>query len=189
MGNNLQVLKEKIREGDEQALKVLYEISNSKLLQLAISITGSQEYAEDVIQDVFVDLWLKRKKLLTIDNLPGYIYKSTRNKSIQYLRKKNRRIAILREAGVSLYQPATAASPEELLFAKEIGTHIENAVQALPPRCRLIFSKVKVDGLKHREAASQLNLSIKTIENQLNISLKKLHKALKRNRAAYVKVG
>ncbi|MGZ3938745.1 MAG: RNA polymerase sigma-70 factor [Flavisolibacter sp.] len=160
-------------EGDMAAYKKLFLLYHLKLLNFSMSILHSRELAEEVVSDVFIKIWTLRTSLVAIENFHLYIYIITKNLSINMLLKQRR------EQSFSLDEIAVEIEdihfdPEQLLITAETEKEITSAIQALPPRCRLIFKLIKEDGLKHREVAELLNLSQKTVENQVTIALKKI---------------
>ncbi|HXB28732.1 MAG TPA: RNA polymerase sigma-70 factor [Puia sp.] len=160
--------------GDQMALKVLYDRFSNKLFQLAFAIVRSKEMAEEVVEDVFIKVWKKRTQLGKIENFTFYLYVMTKNCSRDYLRKYGNKKSInLDEVALPFYR--VDATPEDLMITEEAINQINKAINELPTKCRLIFKLVKEDGLKYREVAELLHLNIKTVENQVGIALKKIH--------------
>jgi len=158
---------------DALAYKELFMIYHQKLVAFATSIIHSRELAEEVVSDVFVKLWTNRSTLSRVENFHLYVYVITKNLSINCLLKQKREKTFsLDDAMVefrSLYH-----DPQQVLITKEMHKRILLAVGDLPPRCQLIFKLVKEDGLKYKEVAELLELSLKTVENQMTIALKKI---------------
>ncbi|HTB24977.1 MAG TPA: RNA polymerase sigma-70 factor [Puia sp.] len=160
--------------GDQMALKVLYDLFSNKLFQLSFAIVRSKEMAEEVVEDVFIKVWKKRAQLGKIENFTFYLYVMTKNCSRDYLRKYGNKKSInLDEVALPFYR--VDATPEDLMITEEAINQINKAINELPTKCRLIFKLVKEDGLKYREVAELLHLNIKTVENQVGIALKKIH--------------
>jgi RNA polymerase sigma-70 factor (ECF subfamily) len=173
MRDDIPEMQNKIYSGDTQAFKELYDSFSAPLLQLALAIVHSREMAEEIVADVFIAVWKKRKDLLQVSNLKWYLYAATRNIALNYLRKYAHKETLhLDEAYLLAYE----INPEAQLISNEMMRHINMAISELPPQCRHIFKLVKEDGLKYREVAVLLNISIKTVENQVGIALKKLTK-------------
>lgn len=173
MRDDIPELQTRIYNGDTQAFKKLYDSCCASLLQVALAIVHHREMAEEIVADVFIAVWQHQKDLRRITNLKWYLYATTRNIALNYLRKyahKNTRH--LDEVSLPEYE----VNPESQLISNEMMQHINVAINALPTQCRLIFKLVKEDGLKYREVADLLNISIKTVENQVGIALKKLAK-------------
>lgn len=173
MSVEIKTIQHGICLSDSHALNKLYELLGEQLLQFAEQITRSRELAEEVIQDVFMMVWEKRSSLAGIRHLKWYLYACVRNGSMLQLRKSRRREEVIL-AGGELPPHSGGGTPEDLMITAEAMEKINQAIEALPPRCHLIFSLVKMDGFKYREVAALLDLSLKTVENQLTIALKKI---------------
>ncbi|SJZ76055.1 RNA polymerase sigma-70 factor, ECF subfamily [Chitinophaga eiseniae] len=171
MRDDIPELTTRIYNGDTQAFKELYDYCCAPLLQVAMAIVRHREMAEEIVADVFIAVWRHKKDLLRVGNMKWYLYATTRNISLNYLRKyAHKKTRYLDEDCLPEYQ----ISPEAQFISNEMMQHVNAAINALPPQCRLIFKLVKEDGLKYREVADLLNISIKTVENQVGIALKKL---------------
>ena len=165
------------RHDDAMAYKQLFCLYYSSLLQFSYSITRLRESAEEVVSDVFLKIWNSRRSLLKIENFPLYLYISVKNQSINYLEKQHRQRSFsIDEMDAEL--KSIYLDPEQLLITSEMMIKIRQAIDALPTRCRLIFKLIKEDGLRYKEVAELLNVSIKTIENQMTIALKRIDKSI-----------
>ncbi len=165
---------------DEAAYRELFMIFYKPLLRFGHSFVRSHEVAEEIVSDVFIHIWERRQQLEEIDNLKVYLYVSTRNLSLKYLLKHRKQSTITIDE-LSVEPESRQANPEELLLTAEMLSRIEQAIAGLPPRCKLIFNLIKNDGLRYKEIAEILNISVKTIDNQLAIALSKIAKTLNIN--------
>lgn len=160
---------------DQAAYKELFLLLHGRLKQFAYSILKSQEEAEELVSDLFVKVWEKRDHLTTIDSPLLYFYATAKNLAFNRLNKQKRQQNLRPEEWLvqlnSIY-----FDPEQLMMTEEMMRQIRQAVNNLPPRCRLIFKLVKEDGLKYKEVAELLQLSIKTIEAQMAIALRRIGK-------------
>lgn len=162
---------------DESAYKELFLVYYKPLQQFAFSFIKSQELAEEIVSDVFLKIWEKRAELEAIGNLKVYLYVSIKNTALKYLLKQKRQVAIsLDELDIEL--ESFHWTPEELILTAEMMKKIEEAINDLPPRCKIIFKLIKEDQLRYKEVAEILNVSVKTIDSQLAIALKKISKAI-----------
>ena len=145
---------------DEHAFKALFFAFYVQLTRLATAITGAKEPAEEIVADVFTSLWKNRATAADIADIQLYLYVSVKNNCIHYLKK---------------HQKQQWQSFESLeLELKELENKIRTAVAGLPPRARLIFQLAKEDKLPYKHIADLLGISVKTVDNQLAIALKKL---------------
>ena len=163
---------------DANAYKELFLLYHKRLLNFSITITHSKESAEEVVSDVFLKLWMNRSTLTTIENFHLYIYIVTKNLSI------NRTLKEKKEQSFSLDETVVNTKniyfdPEQLLITSEMQKRIWLAIETLPPKCQLIFKLIREDGLKYKEVAELLNLSVKTIENQMTIALKRISESIR----------
>lgn len=173
----LLVIQERIADGDQGALRVLYNYYSDRLLQLAYTIVRSKEMAEEVVEDVFIQVWQKRERMRTVEKFSFYLYMMTRNIGRSHLRKYGAKKHFpLDEVSVPYYH--ITITPEDLLITGETLQRINKAINDLPPQCRLIFKLVKEDGLKYKEVAELLQLTPKTVENQMGIALRKIQAML-----------
>jgi RNA polymerase sigma-70 factor (family 1) len=164
-------------DSDQHAYAQLYLAYMPYLLRFARSIIKNNELAEEVVSDVFIKVWQNRAELGKIDNLKLYLYVSTKNTALNYLSRHFRKDIISLEE-MSLNISMGTYNPEQLLITSEAVKKINLEIQKLPPRCRLIFKLVKEDRLRYNEIARLLNISVKTIDNQMAIALKKISSAI-----------
>lgn len=164
-------IKLKILSGNYAAFKELYLMMYASLKSFANIYTHDQHMAEDVLADVFLKLWDRRDHLQNVQNLRVYLYTAVKNTAINYRNRHTRVIDIVED--ISEFQ-SEASTPENILISAETADSIQKAIHALPPRCRLIFQLAKEEGMRYKEIASVLNISIKTIDSQLAIAIKKI---------------
>ncbi|MBC8601222.1 RNA polymerase sigma-70 factor [Parabacteroides acidifaciens] len=155
----------------------IYVMYYSRMLRFAKEYVVFEEDAENVVQDVFLLLWEKREVLDIRISLVSYLFSLVKNRSLDYLRHKVVAEEYKQELSfklMSLEQLNYTFSSEE-----EIEKVIANAIDKLPERCREIFLKSRIEGMKYREIAEELNISANTVENHIAIALKKLRVELK----------
>jgi RNA polymerase sigma-70 factor (family 1) len=171
-------LQQRIAEYDDAtAYKKLFFLLFLPLKNFAAAIVKSKETAEEVVSDIFVEIWARRKQLLEIEDLRMYIYISVRNASLRRLQQTQKgKMLSLDDLDVEFAStdPDAAAS----LISNELMQKIENAIEQLPPQCKIIYKLAKEDKLKYKEIAQLLTISVKTIDNQLSTALKKIASVL-----------
>lgn len=175
---NIRLLQQAIVCFDDvQAYKQLFLIFQPSLVQFALSIVRSKELSEEIVSDVFIKIWEKRHQLDKVDNLKFYLFTAVKNRAINKLleQKKNTTISI---DDVQINIRSLYYDPEQKLVSEEMINQIQNVIEQLPPRCRLIFKLVKEDELSYKEVAELLHLSVKTIENQISLALKRIGVAI-----------
>lgn len=162
---------------DQQAYKELFTSLYSYLYHFARTLVRAKEPAEEIVSDVFIKVWEKRRELKKIENLKVYLYVTTRNMAFNYL-DKQKRIPTDHLEDIPAEFTSVYFDPEQLMITADMLTLIQKAIDQLPPKCRMIFKLAKEDGLKYREVAEILNVSVKTVENQLAIALHKIGKTV-----------
>ncbi|MCC6287647.1 MAG: RNA polymerase sigma-70 factor [Chitinophagaceae bacterium] len=177
MNNNrpdIELLQQKVALfSDQQSYNELFLHFYASLQQFAYSYVKSRQLSEEVVSDVFIKIWEKRDILHKISNLKLYLFTSTRNTAINYLKKqKGEQHIPAEDYWVELN--SVYFDPEKLMITAEMLTKIQKAIQSLPPRCKMIFKLVKEEELKYREVATLLDLSVKTVENQMTLALKRI---------------
>ncbi|MGZ3900627.1 MAG: RNA polymerase sigma-70 factor [Bacteroidia bacterium] len=145
------------------------------LCDVAFKIIKNKKAAEDIVQDVFLKLWQSKHKLGVMGNHNGYLYRCTINASIDFL-KNNKRVIPFDNSCQNL---CDTSNGEKRMLEKELETCIEKAMSGLPPKCRAIFVLSRHEGMKYREIAGHLQISVKTVENQMGIALSRLREELR----------
>jgi RNA polymerase sigma-70 factor (family 1) len=158
---------------DQQAYKELFLALYPSLFRFISGIVKSKPVAEEIISDVFIKIWEKRQDLELIVNLTVYCYVIAKNLSLNFL-EKQRRTTTLNIEDFSDSLSELYIDPEQLLITSEMADRINLAVDSLPARCKMIFTLIKENGFKYKEVAEIMNISSKTVENQLAIALKKI---------------
>lgn len=142
-------------------------------------IIKSKEAAEDIASDVFVKIWQNRSLLINIDNINNYLYVSAKNIAIRHLAKLRNCETATRLEDIENEKLAMDINPEEIVLNNELINKLEEAVNQLPARCQQIYRLAKQDGLKYKEIATILNISVKTIDAQMAIAVCKITESIK----------
>jgi RNA polymerase sigma-70 factor (ECF subfamily) len=137
----------------------------------------SREVAEELVSDVFFALWERRKMTHEINDFDAYIYKIAKFKALNYLRDNKPEFTALDETPFALFA-STLTTPEDDFISKELIEQVNDAVEQLPPKTKLAFKLVREDGMKYREAADHLGISVKTLEAHLTAAMKTITKIL-----------
>jgi RNA polymerase sigma-70 factor (ECF subfamily) len=163
------------RAGERAAFELLFRAWYARLAGYAASLTGSQDTAEDVVQNLFVALWHKREGLPELEKLPGYLHRATRNRALNQLRQQR---TASRWLTAQDPHPSTPAVAESELVGEETARRVQAALAALAPRSREVFLLSRDQGLTYTAIADTLGISIKTVETLMGRSLKALRAAL-----------
>lgn len=162
---------------DHASYKELFILLHARLKQFAYSILKSPEEAEELVSDIFIHIWEKRNQLTDIESPLLYFYTAAKNRALTRLGKQKKQQSISGEDWL-VQLNSVYFDPEQLMLTEEMMRQIRKAINDLPPRCRLIFKLIKEDGLKYREVAELLQLSVKTIEAQMAIALRRIAKCM-----------
>jgi RNA polymerase sigma-70 factor (ECF subfamily) len=173
----LKVLSAKIASGDQQSFRRLFDQFSSRLTAFANSMLHSRHAATEVADDVLVRIWKNRERLNEIGNLRIYLYAATKNTALNYISRQARQMITepFDNVHVELQQEQ---SPEQQMITQEIFKKIRAAVDDLPPRCKMIFKLVREDGLKYKEVATILHISVNTVDAQMVIAVRKIKEAV-----------
>lgn len=164
--------------GDQEAYKEIYYHYFKKLCHFAEAIVKVRESAEEITEDVFIKIWQQKEKLAGIKNLRVYLYTATKNTALNYLSSKAQASIIEPFDHIDIELSKTTETPEQIMITDEMLGRIRQAVENLPPRCKMIFKLVREDGLRYKEVADILNISVHTIDIQMAIAIKKILLAL-----------
>ncbi len=165
---------ENIQNGDHVSFKKLFDSYYQILLIESLHYLNSIEAAEDVTQQLFVKVWEKRKKIFFQGSILSYLKVSIKNACLNTIEKQNVHNRYQR------YELDFRPIPNsQNLSDPFLADRIANAIESLPDKCKIVFKKNRFEGLKYKEIADEMNISIKTVENQMGKALSQLRKALK----------
>ena len=161
--------------GDERAFDEIFRAWYAPLVRAAEVMVRERALAEEVVQDVMLELWRRRERLDPNGSAQAYLFQATRNRALNHLRhlQVQRRTAV-RLAG----DDARDASAPSRLVAQEIDAALRGALDELTPRCREVFELSRVQGLKYGEIAATLGVSVKAVEAQMGKALRVLRERL-----------
>jgi RNA polymerase sigma-70 factor (ECF subfamily) len=174
--DSLDELFARVVASDYHAFDKIFKSTYKTLCLAANRIVKSHELAEEIVDDVFYNLWKNREKIQISVSFKSYLMASIRNKSLDCLRKmKNEKNTALENASAV---PCKNSIAYESMNYEDLFRQIEAAIQKLPRQCKLIFLMSRDQDLKYKEIAEALNLSIKTVDTQMGRALKYLRKSI-----------
>jgi len=158
---------------DMKAYEELYNLLSPGLHRFASAFVKNRDTAQDIVSDVFIKLWQIRGRLMEIENLKVYLFTLARNFCYNYLTQQLKKVVLsLDEADPDVL--ISFDDPEALCISADAVEKIRAAIRQLPPQCRIIFQLVKEEGMKYKEVADVLHLSVLTVRNQVAIATKKI---------------
>jgi RNA polymerase sigma-70 factor, ECF subfamily len=175
-----------IINGDEAKLKQLYNLHFTELVHYALRIVNDPFVAEEIVQDVFVSLWEKRKSIKIELSIRSYLYASVKNRCINHLKSKYKKISHVSLDIITPDESNTITYND--IENKQLIAILETAINQLPEKCRIVFSLSRNTGLTNLQIAHELNISEKTVENQITIALRKLTMFLEKHWYIFISV-
>lgn len=160
---------------EDDAYRFMYEKYQRILLRFATGYLKVREPAEEIVNDVFYKVWDNKKRIAEISNLRLYLFSSVRNACLTSLAMDKRRKDLVSDFS---FTEVLQDDPESLYISSELHVLIHRTIQDLPPRCRQVYKLIRIEGLKNKEVAVKLNISVNTIDVQLAIAVKRLVTAI-----------
>jgi RNA polymerase sigma-70 factor (ECF subfamily) len=171
-----QITINSLRNGDTESFCLCYDIYFAPLCSYASRIIRNADESEELVQDLFLEIWQNRSRLPENGSLRAYLFTAVRNDCIDHL--KHRKI----EKKYADEYLLSAVSHYENIYSdlidRDIQTQLDSAMNKLPGKCREIFTMSRFSHLSYREIAEKLGISVKTVENQMGNALKTLRKEL-----------
>jgi len=168
-------LQERIRAGDEGAFDSVFRAHYAQLVRMAQSVVREAALAEEIAQEVMLELWRRRESLQVEQTFRAYLIRSTRNRALNHIRHQR---IVAREAASAAVDPRTSPSAEEEVLGVELERAVREAIDGLPQNCREVFQLSREQGLKYAEIAAALEISIKTVEKRMGQALAELRERL-----------
>ena len=159
---------------DKTSFDQIYRQYWSKLYIYAFNVLKEKEICEDIIEEIFIDLWTK-KDYIRISDLNSYLYQSVKYQIFNHFRRSKYKNQLL----LKLDLMSTQYQIDELYEKKELKAQIKRLISRLPKQRRLIFQMSRYDGFSNKEISENLNISLQTVKNQISKSLKFIRRSLK----------
>ncbi len=171
-----QELHTLLKTNETLFMETLFKQYYTLLCRTAVRFTKDTEAAEDLVQEVFCKIWQNREVLEISTSYKAYLVRSVTNQALNYIEKQKR--LVLSEDTSPFESTLSANTTMELLAGTEMEGRIQQALNELPPQCRLIFEMSRFEELTYKEIAETLDLSPKTVENQMGKALRILREHL-----------
>jgi len=164
-----QELMELLTQDDREAFDQIYNRYWKKLFMYAGKVVRDEDEAQDIVQEVFVSLWQRRKALININSLSSYLHGAIRFKGLGYIRSNSYKHNYI--SSLQVFFEEGSDTLNEQMEMKELDALIHKEIGKLPPKMREIFILSRVEQLSHKEIAEKLNISDLTVKKQINRSL------------------
>lgn len=178
-----QILFSKLQQGDAGAFEWLYKKYHPKVYAFCKGILRDKDKAKDLAQECFVALWEYRTRISAPEAVVAYLFRTMKNLCAKQLRRdalhdnfSNLEMMALAELELSYYTPERNILDD--IYFEELNARYMEALDKLPKQCQTIFRMNRNEGLRSEEIAGILNLSVRTVENQLYRGLKQIKKRL-----------
>jgi RNA polymerase sigma-70 factor (ECF subfamily) len=162
----------RVAEGDEKAFGIIFHHYRRKIYSYAYHLSGSTAHADELVQEVFLKVWLHRDKVTHVLRFDNWLFTIARNQAFDMLKALAKESAQRRQMAASFYPDHMVA--EDQLLTRENEQQLQQALNRLSPRQKLIFNLSREQGLKHEEIASRLHISRNTVKTHLVQALKAL---------------
>lgn len=159
-------------------IEYLFKEHYKKLHRIAQKVVNDPVIAEDIVQEVFIHIWNNRESLQINSTIEGYLMKSVVNRSINHL-EKNKKMVKTSLSDQTELKEAMSNSKQEHFDYELFQEMVYRSLDKLPPKCKVIFMLSRFEDMKYKEIAEHLDISIKTVENQMGIAIAKLNSELK----------
>lgn len=164
-----------LREDDEKGMKLIFDQFYKYMVVTACNILGDDHKARDIAQDVLFEFWKKRDRFEVNTSLKSYLRRAVVNRSISEIRSRKK--VELGEIAPDGPKTVLESSIQKSLEAEDLQLIINKAIDSLPPACRRVFALSRFEDMSHKEIAAKLEISVKTIENQITKALKVIRAA------------
>lgn len=171
-------MAERIRQGDREAFKELFQAHYDALCRYACRYVASLEVAEDLVQEVFFDLWKRRSTWHPEHSPKAFLFGAVRNQTLKHQRRSRGSTQVLNGQQEILQEVSSQGSPARSLRSRELTERGQQAINELPERRRHIFILSRKHGLTYAEIAIALDISVKTVETQMGRALQHLRNRL-----------
>lgn len=164
-------------EGDISSFKYFFDRYYDDLCNFVNIYLHDQVLSEEVVQDIFVYFWENKEKIQINISVKSYLFSASKFKSLNLIRDQKNQKKIIERIGRTA-PTISIESEESYIDTEEFKRILSAAIEQLPPKCREIFLLAKQEELSNKAIAEQLGISVKTVENQMTIALKKLREFL-----------
>jgi RNA polymerase sigma-70 factor (ECF subfamily) len=166
-----------IKEGDQTAFEMIFKIHYSPLCNYAYTFLKDRDEAEEIVQAAFLNVWEKKENITIETSLKAYLYRAVRNSCLNA--RKHLAVKKKHSEEKLFTETRSQESVMDSVISSELDQKIGDALMALPEQCRIVFKMSRFEDLKYQEIADQLNISVKTVENQIGKALKIMREQLK----------
>lgn len=167
--DNIEFIKT-LKTSPSLAMEYLYTQYYTVMCGIVYSIIKNNQAAEDIVQELFLYIWRKRENLEINTSLPAYLRQAARNRSLNYIR--NQKVVVFKGEEMLELMADDHLNLEQNQSAHDLGIEIEQQIMALPEKCGIVFALSRYENMSYSEIATELDISVKTVEHQISKALK-----------------
>ncbi len=165
-----------LREGNDEAFTEIFKRYWKPVLTVAANKTGDLDEAEDIVQDLFISLWKRRRDLQLTSSLGSYLAVSVKYKVLKVLAVRNKVLPL--EAGGQDAALLSAPGTESAIEMEQLTCQLSEIVESLPEKCKIVYRLSRESGFSHRQIAQQMDISEKTVEAHISRALRAIRHAI-----------
>lgn len=162
-----------LKKGDTKTYKTIFDTYYKRLFAFSFKYVEDEYAAEEIVENVLFVLWQKRHKMDKVENLKSYLYAMVRNASLDYLKKEKKFVRL------DVKKHDSMALMEQFIIEEETHTILFNALDALPQKCKEVFKLSCLEGVKYKDIAEDLQISVNTVKSQRARAIELLRQHLK----------
>ena len=172
-----------LRKGDEVSIKIIFNEYYKGLCLYAESLIKNKQKAEEIVEDIFIYLWLNSKTIKIYSSLKNYLFRSVHNNCIKYLKKQNTELLIHGDwdyltKDKEILEPNCLSYPISNLIVKELEEKAKDILKELPEKCKKIYSLNRYENLNYSEIAKKLNITVGTVKTQMSRAFSRFREGL-----------
>ena len=171
----LEILQ-KIAKNDRKVFEQVFKSHYTDLCRFAMRYVREEITSEEIVQEVFINIWERRTELNINSSIKAYLFTAVRNRSFNYIKLQLPKEH--QKTDVDALSELQIDNNEDDLRLEELKAYVNEAIDLLPKKCKAIFILSRTAGMTYKEIADEMDISVKTVENQVGLALKKLREQL-----------
>lgn len=172
INTNKDIKVSDLKKGSESAYKKIYSLYYNDLCSYVFNFTNDKDLSEDIVQNVIFAIWKNKHKLNIHNSLKAYLYKSCYNEFIDTYKRQKKQIDYVTSVKITTLN--TFFDEDTNNFSEKRVLQVQKAIEKLPKKCKEVFTLTKIEGLKYREVADRMKISVKTVEAHMGLAIRKI---------------
>jgi len=192
MGPDQHITRElfiRVAAGDEQSFRQIFHHYAPRLNPFVLNIVKSEAFAEEIVQDVFLKLWVNRVQVSEKDSPSSWLFTVAAHQSFSFLKKRSTERRFIDSVKKQMLDHGGSSPTEDIIFSRENEVLLQEAMNRLPPQRQAIYRLSRTEGLTHKEIADKLNISSNTVKNQLVNAIRSIREYVRKSGALLFILG